>query len=197
LGGFFLKNLSMAHKYIRIIGGQYRRTPITVVNIPAVRPTPDRVRETLFNWLSYLWGQTFDDKVVLDMFAGSGALGFEAASRGVAQVHMIERNQTALTALYALRDKLGATQVHIYAGDAPTVLDRLNQTPYDLILLDPPFNQNWLPSLWPRLPNKLRAEGLIYLESAAKVNPPEPFTTVRQAHAGQVHYQLLQVAKTP
>ena len=69
---------------VRIVGGDYRRTPISVVDAPGLRPTPDRVRETLFNWLNHFWGGQFSDKNVLDLFAGSGALGFESASRGVA-----------------------------------------------------------------------------------------------------------------
>ena len=80
------KRLNMGNKYIRIVGGQYRRTPIAVPDVETLRPTPDRVRETLFNWLNHLWGGEFSDKQVLDLFAGSGALGFEAASRGVAHV---------------------------------------------------------------------------------------------------------------
>src|SRR5690606_22267071 len=113
-GDFFLKKrLNMGNKYIRIVGGQYRRTPIAVPDVESLRPTPDRVRETLFNWLTHLWGGEFADKQVLDLFAGSGALGFEAASRGVSHVQMVEHDRTALAALRGLRDKLQAQAVRI------------------------------------------------------------------------------------
>jgi 16S rRNA (guanine(966)-N(2))-methyltransferase RsmD len=79
-------------KYIRIVGGQFRRTPIEVIEADGLRPTPDRVRETLFNWLNFFWQGDFQSKRVLDLFAGSGALGFEAASRGVAHVQMVEQH---------------------------------------------------------------------------------------------------------
>src|SRR5690606_3927346 len=120
---FFLKKLNMTTKYIRIVGGSYRRTPIAVIDAPGLRPTPDRVRETLFNWLTHLWQGEFADKHVLDLFAGSGALGFEAASRGAGQVVMVETDRRTVQALRALRDKLGAQAVQVRPGDALVALD--------------------------------------------------------------------------
>ncbi|MEO6958493.1 MAG: RsmD family RNA methyltransferase, partial [Burkholderiaceae bacterium] len=108
----------MKKHLIRIVGGDYRHTPIPVIDAPGLRPTPDRVRETLYNWLQHLWARNFSDKRVLDLFAGSGALGFEAASRGAALVHMVENNPAAVTALRALRAKLKADKVRIDPGDA-------------------------------------------------------------------------------
>src|SRR5690554_6979115 len=102
----------MKKHVIRIVGGQYRRTPIPVPDVAGLRPTPDRVRETLFNWLAYFWGGDFSDKRVLDLFAGTGALGFEAASRGVEHVQMVESDPIALAALRALRTRLNASQIH-------------------------------------------------------------------------------------
>src|SRR5690606_20053910 len=143
--------INMKKHIVRIVGCDYRRTPIPVIDAPGLRPTPDRVRETLFNWLHHLWGGQFSDKHILDLFAGSGALGFEAASRGVAHVQMVENNPAAIASLRALRTKLGAKNVRIHAGDASMVARRLDATRYDLVLLDPPFGQGWIDRLWTRL----------------------------------------------
>lgn len=189
-----MKKIHSGNKPIRIVAGQYRRTPIAVPDVPGLRPTPDRVRETLFNWLNHLWDGHYTDKQVLDLFAGSGALGFEAASRGVAHVQMVEFDRTALAALRALRDKLKADTVRIHAGDARQVVQRMDASRFDLVLLDPPFNQDWLPRLWPLLPGILAEGALIYVESEAPVEPPAEFEIVRQDRAGAVHYGLMQFA---
>lgn len=179
---------------IRIVGGQYRHTPIPVVDAPGLRPTPDRVRETLFNWLRHLWAGRFDDKSVLDLFAGTGALGFEAASLGAAHVQMVEHNPKAVAALRALRDKLGASNVRIHPGGAEMVLERLEAARFDLVLLDPPFGQDWLARVLPVLPPLLTPDGLIYIESEAPLALPENAISLRQGHAGQVHFGLIQFA---
>jgi 16S rRNA (guanine966-N2)-methyltransferase len=180
-------------KYIRIVGGQYRRTPILVTDAPGLRPTPDRVRETLFNWLAFFWHNEFSNKYVLDLFAGSGALGFEAASRGVANVQMVERHPQTIVALRHLRDKLKADHVEIFPGDAKLVISRFGQAQFDLILLDPPFGQNWFPSLFTQVSPLLTQGGLLYVEAETLFEPPELFETLRTGHAGAVHYQLLQI----
>ncbi|ARP79881.1 16S rRNA (guanine(966)-N(2))-methyltransferase RsmD [Bordetella genomosp. 8] len=188
----------MTTKYIRIVGGQYRRTPIAVIDTAGLRPTPDRVRETLFNWLHYFWDGDFAGKSVLDLFAGSGALGFEAASRGVAHVQMVERDKAALAALRAVRDKLGASQIRIHAGDAMEVLRRMDASRYDLVLLDPPFNQGWLERVAPLLPGVLAEDALVYVESEAElpqdVLAAPQFEMLRKDRAGAVHYALLRFA---
>jgi len=176
---------------LRIVGGDYRRTRIPVVTAAGLRPTPDRVRETLYNWLQHLWQGRFHDKTVLDLFAGSGALGFEAASRGVAHVLMIERNQAAVAALRTLRSSLGAHHVRVHAGDAAMALQRLRAQQFDLILLDPPFADNCLEALWGKLPALLKSAGLVYVEAPAPAHPPAGFTLLRQGRAGQVHFHLL------
>lgn len=181
---------------VRIVGGDYRRTPIPVVNAAGLRPTPDRVRETLFNWVSHFWGGDYSDKRVLDLFAGTGALGFEAASRGAAHVQMVESNPVALAALRALRNKLGAMQVRIHAGDAAMVIDRLGEARFDLVLLDPPFWQGWPPTLWSKLPQVLASDGLLYIEAETALEPPPVFEVLRSASAGHVHFQLLRFAAT-
>jgi 16S rRNA (guanine(966)-N(2))-methyltransferase RsmD len=191
---FFLKKLSMDDKYIRIVAGQYRRTRIIVPKAQGLRPTPDRVRETLFNWIDHFWQGEFATKQVLDLFAGSGALGFEAASRGVAKVQMVERHPTVARALCAVRDKLQAPHVHIYVGDALATLKYLYPASFDLILLDPPFRQGWLERLWPLLPAALNTGGLVYAEAEMALKAPTGYTLLRQDRAGAVHYQLLEFA---
>src|SRR5690606_1112368 len=138
----------------------------------------------------------YADKQILDLFAGTGALGFEAASRGVAHVQMVEVNSSAIAALRALRGRLKAENVRIHAGDALTVLDRLDRASFDLIMLDPPFDQGWLDRVYPRLPDVLRPDGLLYIEAGAPLAPPAGFQLLRQSRAGQVHFHLLRFAAT-
>ncbi len=108
---------------MRIIGGRWKRSPIIVADVPGLRPTADRVRETLFNWLAHLRsdGHTLRG---LDLFAGTGALGFELASRGAAHVTLVEQSALLVTRLRALQEKLAATQVEILAGDALAIAAR-------------------------------------------------------------------------
>lgn len=179
-------------KYIRIVAGHYRRTPIDVPDVNGLRPTPDRVRETLFNWLSFFWQGDFTDKQTLDLFAGSGALGFEAASRGVAHVQMVESDPAALAALRKLRDRLGAKMVRIHAGDARQAIARLPRARFDLIFLDPPFGKGWLPELLDAIYPLLAPAGLVYVESESAIQPPGSYIALRQGRAGAVHYQLFQ-----
>lgn len=179
---------------IRIVGGQFKRTPIPVIDAPGLRPTPDRVRETLFNWLNHLWDESWQDKQVLDLFAGTGALGLEAASRGAGHVLMIENHRAAAAALRGLRDKLGATNLRIHQGDAWQVLERLDATRYDLVLLDPPFGLGLLERIWPALPGILNPGAYVYAESESAIELPENSTVIRSGKAGAVHYYLLQFA---
>jgi 16S rRNA (guanine(966)-N(2))-methyltransferase RsmD len=186
----------MKKHIVRIVGGDYRKTPIPVIDAPGLRPTPDRVRETLFNWLRHFWSGQFRGKRVLDLFAGSGALGFEAASHGVSHVQMVEANHQAAQALRALRNKLKADTVRIHEGDALAVLERLRESPFDLVMLDPPFGHGWIERLWPLLPGILADGSLVYVESESMVEPPENFHCLRQSRAGQVHVVLLEFAAT-
>ena len=174
---------------LRIIGGEWRSRQIVFEDAPGLRPTPARVRETLFNWLQ----SDIANSRCLDLFAGSGALGFEAASRGVAHVQMVEQQPRAVAALRALRDKIGAKAVRIHAGDAMQVLDRLEAARFDLIFIDPPFGKNWLESLWPLLPDLLEPNGLVYIEAEKPVLAPDGYSLLRQDRAGAVHYQLIQI----
>lgn len=184
-------------RQVRIIGGQYRRTPLAVVDdVQGLRPTPDRVRETLYNWLTHLWQDDYSERHVLDLFAGTGALGFEAASRGAGRVVLVETDRRSLAQLEQVRRKLKADQVRVVSEDALAYLARSAGTErYDLILLDPPFGRDWLARVWPLLEGVLAPRGLVYAEAESEL-APSGFVTVRQAKAGAVHYHLLEKAGT-
>lgn len=172
---------------MRIVGGEFRGRRIEVPARADVRPTPDRVRETLFNWL----GQRLDGVVCLDLFAGSGALGFEAASRGAARVLMVEQDRHVLAALRMSRDQLGARAVEIVAGEALAWLARGGER-FDVVFLDPPFRQNAVAPLLERLAPRLRPGARVYLEAAQPADGAAPWRELKRARAGQVSYQLLQ-----
>lgn len=155
-----------------------------------MRPTPDRVRETLFNWL----GQDLTGKRCLDLFAGSGALGFEAASRGAASVVMVENNRATFRALQENSKKLGCANVTLLCEDGLAFARRQGTGRYDLIFVDPPFLGGVLPGVLPLLAAKLAEEGLVYVESGEVVEPGANWRVVKSAKAGKVHYQLLQHA---
>lgn len=184
----------MKKHQIRIVGGDYRRTIIPVPEGDHLRPTPDRVRETLFNWLSHFWQADFRAHPVLDLFAGTGALGFEAASRGAAPVQLVEQAPVAVAALHTLQARLRAPAVRIHAGDALAYLRSLSAASFDLVLLDPPFGAQWMSQLWPLLPRALRAGGLLYVEAETPMAAPPGWQLLRQGQAGQVHYHLMQFA---
>jgi 16S rRNA (guanine966-N2)-methyltransferase len=172
---------------LRIIGGRYRSRRLRVPARPGLRPTPDRVRETLFNWL----GQALDGLACLDLYAGSGALGFEAASRGAECVVMVEKDRAALAELERNRAALGATQVEIVRGDAVAYLAR-EQRRFDLVFLDPPFRQNALPAILEALPARLAARARVYVEAEAALDALPPWRELKRGKAGQVTFQLLQ-----
>lgn len=135
-----------------------------VATIDGMRPTPDRVRETVFNWLEHLQLRRWDNRRCLDLFAGTGALGFEAASRGAAEVIMVESHPAAMKNLRAVRDKLQAQQVMLRQDDATHLLPTLPGL-FDLIFLDPPYQQRQLPDLLPACLQRLNPDGLLYVES--------------------------------
>ncbi|WOS38324.1 Ribosomal RNA small subunit methyltransferase D [Oligella urethralis] len=181
---------SMPQK-IRIIGGTLKRSNLPVVSVEGLRPTPDRVRETLFNWLNYFWDGDFSDKSVFDLFAGSGALGFEAASRGAQHVQMVESHPKAVAALRQFRDKHQLHQVRINDHDARLVLKRMDHSRFHLILIDPPFaDEELLQHSIAALPSICKNGTLVYLESATPVLLPADFELLRQDQAGASHFYL-------
>lgn len=173
---------------VRIIGGQWRSRLIELPANAELRPTPDRVRETLFNWL----GQDLSGKSCLDLFAGSGALGYEAASRNAARVVMVEHNVAVYNALRANVEKLGATRIDTVHADALRFL-RVATGAYDVIFLDPPFASDALARALPLLPPRLRRHGSVYIESRQGMDPPPGWRLWRSGRAGQVRYQLLKL----
>ena len=175
---------------IRIIGGQWRRTRLAVAQKPGLRPTPDRVRETLFNWL----GQDLTNWKCIDAFSGTGALGFEAASRGAAQVIMNEQDPALVQQLQRLQQKLDAKMVKVQRGDGLSCLK--SNAAQDLIFLDPPFGQAELfePAV-KAARDALNEGGFIYLE-APEAWPEEQLLEMglelhRYLKAGAVHAHLL------
>ena len=159
---------------------------ISFPDAEGLRPTPDRVRETLFNWL----GQTLYGRTCLDLFAGSGALGFEAASRGAERVVMVEQNPAVFRALQDNIAKLACANVFAYRQDG-LEFARHDTHRYDVIFLDPPFRSDCLPRLLEILPQRLNESGMVYVESGATIDVTLPWQTMRSGRAGQVHYQLL------
>ena len=172
---------------VRIIGGAHRGRRIEVADRPGLRPTPDRVRETLFNWL----GQRLDGLACLDLFAGSGALGFEAASRGAARVVMVEKDRGAFVSLEKISNLLNAANVEIRLDDAFEYLARSEER-FDVVFLDPPFGQNALAAVLERLPARLSPDARVYLEAPDPLELPAPWRELRRARAGQVSYQLVE-----
>jgi 16S rRNA (guanine966-N2)-methyltransferase len=171
---------------IRIIGGEYRGRRIPVAAHPGLRPTPDRVRETLFNWL----GQRLEGLACLDLFAGSGALGFEAASRGAARVVMVEQDRAVFLSLQETKAVLGAAQVELVQDDALDYLQRATER-FDVVFLDPPFGQNALPGALERLAGRLAPAARVYVESEQPL-ADDAWRELKRARAGQVSYQLLE-----
>jgi 16S rRNA (guanine966-N2)-methyltransferase len=161
---------------------------ISFPDAEGLRPTPDRVRETLFNWL----GQTLYGRACLDLFAGSGALGFEAASRGAERVVMVEKNRVVLRTLLENAKKLACTNVFIQGQDGLEFILQDGQK-YDVVFLDPPFQKGYLPKLLEIMPQHLNEDGVVYVESGERLAVPPPWQTIKSGKAGQVHYQLLQI----
>ncbi len=171
---------------IRIVGGQWRSRLLQVADVRGLRPTPDRVRETLFNWL----GQDLSGSAWVDLFAGSGILGFEAASRGAAPVVLVEQAGHAVAALQRSVNALQAAQVEIVRSDALRFA-QLNQRPFDGAFIDPPYGQGWLARLEPLLDRIVKPQGWLYLEAEHAVTRLGPWRTSRQGRAGQVHFHLM------
>jgi 16S rRNA (guanine966-N2)-methyltransferase len=182
---------------VRIIGGRWKRTPIRIANLPGLRPTPDRVRETVFNWLAHLRPDVARLRG-LDLFAGSGVLGFELASRGAAAVTLVERSQRAVQALEALQARLHADAITIMPGDAFACLNRLPRGGFDVVFLDPPYGERLLDKALAAVGMVLAPGALVYVEDSATLDEPRlhaaGFHIVRQDRAGQVNFALLSAA---
>ena len=179
---------------VRIIGGGWRSRVLRFPSAQDLRPTSDRVRETLFNWL----GQDLTGKVCLDLFAGSGALGFEALSRNAASVTMIERDGAARAALSCNGELLQAgARLKVAPGDALQFLRRCagRNERFDLIFCDPPFREEWFSQLWSPLSAVMAKGAVVYAESGSALELPPDWQTLKSGKAGQALYQML--AKLP
>ena len=176
---------------IRIIGGQYKRTKLPVPNTPGLRPTPDRVRETLFNWL----GQDLTGWRCADVFAGTGVLGFEAASRGAADVLLCEQDPALVLRLKAVQARLQADKVRVERGDGLGALRRLNAGSMQLVFLDPPFESTVFEAALKAAAQAISASGLVYLEAPRPWSDEELLPLGLKLHrsgkAGAVHFHLL------
>ena len=177
---------------VRIIGGAWKRSKLPVGEGEGLRPTPDRVRETLFNWL----GQDLSGWRCLDAFAGSGALGFEAASRGADQVVMVERDRHLVRTLGEVKVRLSAEHVRVDNADAIAWMARCAADSFELVFLDPPFGT---PLAEPSLDAAARIvvpDGYVYFEAPQAITPgaadARGLKIHRQARAGAVHFHLLQ-----
>jgi 16S rRNA (guanine966-N2)-methyltransferase len=171
---------------VRINAGEWRSRVLRFPDALGLRPTPERVRQTLFNWL----GQELHGKTCLDLFAGSGALGFEAASRFAASVTLVEQNPAVHRALLENAAALKAEQVRILRMDALQFLAQ-NSQPFDVIFLDPPFGLGWLEKLLPQLVRHVTADGVVYAESEALLEDGPDWQVYKHGKAGNVHYHLL------
>jgi 16S rRNA (guanine966-N2)-methyltransferase len=171
---------------VRIVGGTWRSRRIRFPPNAELRPTPDRVRETLFNWL----GQDLTGLECLDLFAGSGALGFEAASRNAARVVMVERDRAAHAALARNREALDARQVEVVRRDALEFV-RGDEGRYDVIFLDPPFAAGYWARMMEMLPARMKPGARVYHESGEAQQWPAGWDVLRQGRAGNVVYQLV------
>ena len=180
---------------IRIIGGQWKRTRLPVAQHPGLRPTPDRVRETLFNWL----GQDLSGWRCFDAFAGTGALGLEAASRGAAAVQLVESEAALVTQLGKLCQRLEATTVQLRRGDGVALLRQCAPASLDLVLIDPPFGSDLFTPALQAAARALKPEGFVYLEAASRwtdeLLAPLGLTLQRHLRAGAVHAHLLALKK--
>jgi len=170
---------------VRIIGGIHRGRSIRFPDAAGLRPTPDRVRETLFNWL----GQDLSGKRCLELYAGSGVLSLEAASRGAALALAIDRSRVSIDALRANAELIGAAAVEARVGEARAQLAG-ERREFDVIFLDPPFGDDPWAWLLPACLVRLAAGGRIYAEAAQALKPPPGLRTLRSDRAGRVHYHL-------
>ncbi|GJM04709.1 MAG: ribosomal RNA small subunit methyltransferase D [marine bacterium B5-7] len=174
---------------VRIIAGKWRGRKLDVINSPGLRPTPDRVRETLFNWLQ----QDIVGARCLDLFAGTGALAFEALSRGAAEVFMIESNPKIVETLKLHAETLGSAGHTIQLADAISWLKQ-GINGFDIIFLDPPFGEGYIEQCCVAISEEslLKPKGLVYIESEKKLALPNGWEIRKQTKAGNVQSMLIE-----
>lgn len=183
--------LSSGRNRVRIIAGKWRSRVVKFPAAAQLRPTPDRVRETLFNWL----GQRLDGLACLDLFAGSGALGFEALSRGAVRVVMVERDRAVAAALRESARALAASNVDIVEGDALAYLRGTGER-FDIAFVDPPYASDLAARALELLPRRLAPGARVYVEGATPVPAAAPWRVLREDRAGAVRYALFELTTT-
>ncbi|MCX7890992.1 MAG: 16S rRNA (guanine(966)-N(2))-methyltransferase RsmD [Burkholderiales bacterium] len=175
---------------MRIIGGRHRGRRLRFPSEAGLRPTPDRVRETLFNWL----GQDLSGLACLDLFAGSGALGLEAASRGASRVTLVERSRAACAALAAAVATLGEAGVRVVQADALEFAARSGER-YDVVFIDPPYGSGLVPKALAAIAPRLAPGARVYVESDAPFAGDARWRVVKHGRAGAVHFHLVERAE--
>jgi 16S rRNA (guanine(966)-N(2))-methyltransferase RsmD len=190
-------NLKAAPHAVRIIAGKWRRSKLPVLDAEGLRPTPDRVRETVFNWISHFRPEGLERARVLDLFAGSGALGLEAASRGARDVTLVDNSAPVIEALKVTLARLGDVAVSVKRQDAATFIAQAGSAGarFDVVFLDPPFRAGWLERVLGPVVEVTAAGGLIYIEAesalAEQLADRYALSCLRKDKAGQVVYHLL------
>lgn len=182
---------SIKTNQVRINAGVWRSRLLKFPDVEGLRPTPERVRITVFNWL----GQDLTGKTCLDLFAGTGAFGFEATSRNAKNVVMVENSRSAYQSLIQNQTLLKAENCHISFGDAQDYLAQ-NTQKYDVIFCDPPYNKCWPKKLLPILNQYLNQNGLLYMEAEFEIKSDLVWQVIKQNKAGNVYYHLLKLAST-
>lgn len=174
---------------VRISGGEWRSRLLRFPNVPGLRPTPDKVRQTVFNWL----GQDMHGQNCLDLFAGTGAMGFEALSRGAKSLVLIEKSTAAYQALKENQQALKTEHVTVFNMDAQSFLAQ-NQQAFNVVFLDPPYNQGWLDKILPLLKPHLATDGVVYVEAEYALADTPQWRVIKHGKAGNVFYHLLKFA---
>lgn len=175
---------------VRINAGIWRSRMLKFPEVEGLRPSPDRVRQTVFNWL----GQDLTGKVCLDIFAGTGAFGFEALSRNAKHVTMVEYSKPAAKSLNQNEALLKAEHCQILQQDAMQFL-AANEQSFDIIFCDPPYQKQWLGKLLPILGSHLSADGILYVEAEYEIESSEHWDVLKKSKAGNVYYHLLKCIK--
>ena len=183
---------------LRIVAGKWRGRRLPVTDAPGLRPTSERIRETVFNWLSPMT----EGARCLDLFAGTGALGIEALSRGAAHVVFVDKNAAVAAAIRKNLQALGATNAEVLQENAFSFLDEAESQPFDIVFLDPPFELNILPDLCQKLLDKgwLSKRALVYLEQGKEQKPPslpDGWAPSHEKVAGKVSYSLVTTRTQP
>jgi 16S rRNA (guanine966-N2)-methyltransferase len=180
------KSAKATANQVRINAGVWRSRLLKFPDVEGLRPTPERVRQTVFNWL----GQDLTGKICLDLFAGTGAFGFEALSRNAKSVVMVENSTLVYKSLVQNQVLLKAQNCQFLHQDALQFLAS-NTQKFDVIFCDPPYNKNWLDKLLPILNQYLNQDGAVYAESEFEIKSNENWQVLKQSKAGNVFYHLL------